>query len=390
MFTAWKFDPKDEHAVLQAQPIPFDPVTRRTSVVKACSSCRVRKLRCNGEKSGCQRCKAQGVECRYSDTGRRRRTGSSCTSTINSKSLDVSDTQETLTNSANVAPSEVSTSLSLSNEESQPPSTPQQERENPGSQEQLDLQHIDQDDLSWLESHPTTIELFADVNMSDNDLVDIDGNPFVDNLSGRDDSPDIVLGLASSSTCMLLQDNFLPTLRPPYELTNDESESMISVSQSNTTCHCLYRVLMVIDKLSVQDDSTVENSVDDLLVLHKEALSNGTAILGCTVCIERVENMLVLAMLIDKLSRLCHRIVHAPIKTPASSLSLGDYMVDSAEEYAVLISSLLGVQLRRLQTMAHRLHQISSRFQSDTLAHRLTVCSGCISRSLDKLRNMGR
>ncbi|KAF1847370.1 uncharacterized protein K460DRAFT_352518 [Cucurbitaria berberidis CBS 394.84] len=110
MFTSWKCDPKDEDVVLAAQEIPFDPVTRRTTGVKACSLCRVKKLRCNGDKSGCQRCKTQGLECNYTDTVRRKRTGDSSATTASPKSMDHSDTQKASSTSTTTSSTAVSTS----------------------------------------------------------------------------------------------------------------------------------------------------------------------------------------------------------------------------------------------------------------------------------------
>lgn len=47
----------------------FDPASGRTLSVRACNHCRVKKLKCTGNRSGCQRCKDLSRTCSYGQQG---------------------------------------------------------------------------------------------------------------------------------------------------------------------------------------------------------------------------------------------------------------------------------------------------------------------------------
>ncbi|KAK3320416.1 hypothetical protein B0T19DRAFT_486949 [Cercophora scortea] len=77
MLGTWRLDTKNEGSVFMRQAI--DPVTARPVVQQACNSCRAKKLRCTGEKTGCSRCKTLVRECVYAQpagkgSGRHKRT----------------------------------------------------------------------------------------------------------------------------------------------------------------------------------------------------------------------------------------------------------------------------------------------------------------------------
>lgn len=218
--------------------------------------------------------------------------------------------------------------------------------------------------------------------------------PNINNSNATADPSDIVMDLSMSilDNSSFLHGSLLPQGSLSDATNNDGEAGPNSHGSLSATCQCLYHVIMVTDKVDLQDDCTGEKSLNTLLVMHKEALCNITNMLSCASCTGRVENVMVLAILMDKLARLSHHVVHATgdLTRPTPTLSLGDYQVDSAEEYATLIRSLLGVQLRRLQTLAQSLHQVSLRFHSDKVTHRLILCGRFFNRSLDALRTFGR
>ncbi|KAI1325883.1 hypothetical protein F5Y16DRAFT_252233 [Xylariaceae sp. FL0255] len=365
---------KTAKAGFSTQARTFDPTTAKTTVHAACVFCRTQKVRCDGEKSGCQRCKGQGRKCKYVEVARQKK----LSHTSSSKDQENTEIQKQSSSSASSMSSLLPNST-LHNEEKQPqqPQHPQQEQEQQQHQQQQQQQH---EDLTWLMSQPPDIGFFADFDMQEDAGSTTDPSSAFLNIS----SPIL------DDTSRLHQVYLPPAM--PLDAAEDQTEYTTKSHGSNAAaCQCLYRIVMVMDQLDSQDDCALEKSLNNMLVLHKEVLSHSTTMLGCMACTMRLENMMIVAMLLNTLARRYQRIVHVPGDStrPSPALSLGDYKVDSTEEYVALVYSLLGVQLRRLQTLAHDLQNISSRFHSETLSCRLTACMGVVSTSLDALRSVG-
>ncbi|KAI2621576.1 hypothetical protein GGS21DRAFT_381193 [Xylaria nigripes] len=356
MFARWKYDPKDNDCGLSAQPLAFDPITAKTTSLKACTLCRAKKLKCNGERSGCQRCKAQGQECAYVDTVRQQRKSNV------SKHREQAETRTSVSSPTSSASSHLlDTQL-------------QQERH---------------DDFSWLMAQPT--DVFAEPDLLEDGSFQCVPWTLAGDIASTTESSDTFVGLSSSLPSKA--SSSYPSLISQSSPSDDEPEfEFKSYGSSSAPCQCLHGVVVVMDKLCVQHECAMEKSPSSLLILHKEAQGNISTMLDCAACTKRVEYILILAILIDKLARLCYRIVHATgdWTRPIPVMSLGAYNVDTAEEYIALVGSLLGVQLRRLQILAQSVHRVSLRFNSETLEHRLTVCGGFVARSLEALRNFGR
>ncbi|KAK5637150.1 hypothetical protein RRF57_012862 [Xylaria bambusicola] len=380
MFATWKYDPKDNDVVLSTQALTFDPVTAKTTGTKACFLCRTKKLRCDGDRNGCQRCKSHGQECKYVDTARQQKKANS---TKNLEHRERSKSSSSMTSLAS--------SSRLPNAEQQQQQPEQQQEQRQECQKQQRKQQ--QDDFSWLLAQPPSIDFFAEHDLMHDSAVQSVPMACLGDVGAIADPSDIDADLSSSllKTYSTLYPNFTLDKSLSIGADNEAEVAFKPHGSSSAPCDCLYRIVIVMDKLGVQDDCAMEESLNNLLILYKEALGNSTTMLDCVICTGRVENMLILAILMDKLARLSYQIVQITENSihPTPILNLGDYKVDSAEEYAALIGSLLGVQLRRLQVLAQSLHQVSSHFHSETLEHRLTVCRGFVARSLDALRNCG-
>ncbi|KAI1505072.1 hypothetical protein F5X99DRAFT_369415 [Biscogniauxia marginata] len=67
MFNSWIFK---ADGALSERKRTFDPGTGKTVCPQACSHCRAKKLKCTGERSGCQRCKALSRACVYIQSAR--------------------------------------------------------------------------------------------------------------------------------------------------------------------------------------------------------------------------------------------------------------------------------------------------------------------------------
>ncbi|KAM3428539.1 hypothetical protein MY4824_008755 [Beauveria thailandica] len=80
MFATWKYD--RDTAEVQNIRLAFDPISARSSQHQACDRCHEKKLKCSGEKDGCDRCISSAHSCVYNRSearcSRRGKRGSRC------------------------------------------------------------------------------------------------------------------------------------------------------------------------------------------------------------------------------------------------------------------------------------------------------------------------
>ncbi|KAM4060727.1 fungal zn(2)-Cys(6) binuclear cluster domain-containing protein [Hirsutella rhossiliensis] len=69
MFGTWKYDPETDE--VQNLRRAYDPITARSSQHQACNRCHEKKLKCSGDKNGCDRCASSGHVCVYNRPGSR-------------------------------------------------------------------------------------------------------------------------------------------------------------------------------------------------------------------------------------------------------------------------------------------------------------------------------
>ncbi|PHH85675.1 hypothetical protein CDD83_95 [Cordyceps sp. RAO-2017] len=69
MFGTWKYDPETDE--VQNLRRAYDPITARSSQHQACNRCHEKKLKCSGDKEGCDRCAKSGHTCVYNRPGSR-------------------------------------------------------------------------------------------------------------------------------------------------------------------------------------------------------------------------------------------------------------------------------------------------------------------------------
>ncbi|KAH6608217.1 hypothetical protein Trco_004530 [Trichoderma cornu-damae] len=70
MFNTFKYDPETKS--VQELRRASDPISARSSQHQACNNCHAKKLKCSGEKSGCERCVAGQLFCEYTRSSSRR------------------------------------------------------------------------------------------------------------------------------------------------------------------------------------------------------------------------------------------------------------------------------------------------------------------------------
>jgi hypothetical protein len=136
------------------------------------------------------------------------------------------------------------------------------------------------------------------------------------------------------------------------------SESTAPGIISQSTCDCSKRIIFLIDELESRLASDAVQELDDLdsaLASHKEALGYGKDLLSCRLCSARHENKILLSLLANKLVMLCDRIVSTYLNAMRSwddscqyKTFFGEYEVDSAMEWDVLLKNLIVLQLSAL------------------------------------------
>ncbi|KAK4108604.1 hypothetical protein N656DRAFT_832267 [Canariomyces notabilis] len=508
MLGTWRLDTKNENSMFMRQAI--DPVTARPVVQQACNSCRAKKLRCTGEKTGCSRCKTLSRPCVYaqpagkgsgrkknktdgkesknsSGAGRDRETlkrrPQSPTATSKGEPQSASGlTAEPLAETSGGDPSAVSGhpmdfTMDLGD--------PTQDLGVGASLASFDLgdgfgkirtggspSSIEQ----WLISSPPELDVVTDLDMDINLWTNsgVDPAAFSVITSPSMMTPPLsTLGLSTSAAKDSMRssptDDNSPASRSSAPtpkgdgilLTNGKATTppnkfgggLLNSNSSPTTslqdhpCQCLQRVVFLIDELETVQD-TAAAQLDAGLASHREALRYGEAMMLCGHCTSRPENMTILTFLTDRLAGLCERIVNgyfdllpspgtagaAPTgRRPNNSLSadttggcgtsaggggggggaggnggcgageggerqgsgsgrwgvfFGDYEVDSANEWELLVRNLIVLQLKALSGLMGRVKEVSGLMQCDTPWRKAVGTEKRIAMLLDRLNAM--
>ncbi|KAI0533244.1 hypothetical protein GGR58DRAFT_506571 [Xylaria digitata] len=203
-----------------------------------------------------------------------------------------------------------------------------------------------------------------------------------------------------------------------------ESVNEKNVSDSNT-CQCLHRVVILVDEIESIVDRNGLESLDGALAAHKEALGCGFKMLDCLTCTSRVENMIILTLMVDKLVRMCgyiseacctglrvggsecktgsgkaleatpllslqnhtstndHGLDYRELSQPANSTTRV-YSIDSPNEYLFMVAGILRFQLQELFNLTRQLREVSVPLASDTMSRRLAACNEAVKEMLRK------
>ncbi|GAW16150.1 hypothetical protein ANO14919_055730 [Xylariales sp. No.14919] len=411
MLQTWRLNAKDQNETHQRQA--FDPETARPIVQQACNSCRVKKLRCSGEKTGCFRCQTLSQDCVYAQNTTR----GSARSRKNKESISKAS-DDTRRSSISTTPSLVS---------SAPTPTTEAKPVSPRPEPFTSVPSAPSSELHWAQVRPGT-------NLDDAASLEIDMMPFEsrDYLQMQDMSTVQMTGLEtyqSGDTFLLswpepTQDSHLAHTKMPWEgaalplsipsfggwepgihgydetpLTpttgNPLSESIIAdiqttplplppqtvanglddchwlQSQTPEPCQCFQRVVFLLEEI---DSEALDTNVKELgpwLSRHKEALRYSEALLTCPLCQAKPEHMTILAFLTDRLIAICDNVVTAYLQTleggSSSSnhstmghrdgawlVSVGNFEIDSPHEWSALVRTMLVMQLRGLDALMAR------------------------------------
>lgn len=345
MFTTWRTS-KDDSVVYSAQGDSFDLINSRTNCPKACERCRDKKVKCSGELSGCQHCRARGHDCRYVNSAKKQKVSRA------SDGFDPTESRASATTSTR------STSLLSADE-----------REG-----QLQYNQLGEDGSSSMDDLlarlPKPFEKFTWTMATPLDM-----------------SMNLPLSVSCDDDAMYQDDSHASSVVVVNTATRGSGAGSIPPETPPADCQCLYGVMMMMDRLPGQHGEMVQDGTPtSLLILQKEALGLGRNMTVCLSCTGRVENVMALAILLDKLARLSHLVVLATNRTiyplPTITLSPGDYHLDT-EEYVALVRTLVRMQLVRLQALLKGLQDIS--LKSEALSRRLATCVELVAASLGVL-----
>ncbi|KAI0109100.1 hypothetical protein GGR51DRAFT_512749 [Nemania sp. FL0031] len=398
MLQTWRLNSKEQNVAYQR--LAFDPETSRPIVQQACNSCRVKKLRCSGEKTGCSRCRTLSRECVYAQhatrgSGRARKKSTS----------KINDTRQS---SISTNPPSAPPPPTVKNEiEPVPPSAssvpihdvanPEEHAvpvSDPGTMISLDanmmpceqleyslMQNMPMMDLpdlgtcqngdGWVFSLP---DFMQDSRLSFVELSE-EGVPLP--LSSR---PGAELGMHSYDETPLTPatGNPAPGLiitdiqTTPLSLTPDTAPGQHGLDNCHwvhspipESCRCLQRVVFLLEEIDSEADDTDVKDLGSWLSRHKEALRCSEALLMCPCCQAKPENMTILTFLTDRLIAMCDEIISAYLLTLAGNTNLnlsgskdgawlvwvGNLEIDSLHEWSALVSTMIAMQLRGLDTL---------------------------------------
>ncbi|KAI3324789.1 hypothetical protein HD806DRAFT_543399 [Xylariaceae sp. AK1471] len=333
MLQTWRLNSKNENETHQQQV--FDPETAKPVVQQACNSCRIKKLRCSGEKSGCARCQNLLQSCVYARNGARRK----------SKSKDsTSKIDDDAHSSSRPASISLTTSIPTSTTETWPsssrpgPSTsvsnapnaelyvasvqPGNNATNPASFEfdtmpfepqdywsiqgvstaQMTGQGADTWPLSWSDSaqenHLTPAKVPWEGDTMNPSAVPL-SLPSVErwdyNIMGHNEMPPT----PTSRQAAFSSDIHATGLSPGSQVIAGGRHW--PHSQTREPCQCVQLVTFILEELDCGSVDTNSMELGPWLLRHKEALRYGKALLSCPLCHTKPEHIAVLTFLTDRL-----------------------------------------------------------------------------------------
>ncbi|KAL6719835.1 hypothetical protein ACLMJK_001756 [Lecanora helva] len=191
-------------------------------------------------------------------------------------------------------------------------------------------------------------------------------------------SNEMLSDVPSYSSMSLLPDHLLPSEQGSDASENVNLDSNFSVTGSDlasstvakSSCDCLstmFGLTMELEHKSLMADTA---SLDNKLASQKDFLNRCNAILKCEFCRTRPEYLLLLGMFIQNLTNFCEATVNNYLEgvwsqsdwysTPQSgsdlsnveaTAQLGQYEVDSQQEWNTLMKVLIILQLQSIETL---------------------------------------
>ncbi|KAK2767555.1 hypothetical protein FQN54_003713 [Arachnomyces sp. PD_36] len=265
----------------------------------ACQRCRAKKVKCDGSKEGCRRCRSMGKSCTYAPGGRGI-TGQVRKHRANSKlaeytiNFPVEPQQE--------APSRSSaTSSSKTTGDVEYPSNANPITTSMGTPPDSLLSELFSDSLNNMDFDSSVLTSHFSLEPSNKDT-----DPMLTHfaLFPASREPPSTMPTSSSpeansyfssgqqllSPCtMALTSPFAPTTPP--------------------SCQCLEAVVTSLDRFDSSSCSASRAELDSIIAFQKHALASFKAMLSCTQCTLRRENIILLVFMSEKIAVSCDKVV---------------------------------------------------------------------------------
>ncbi|KAJ3580030.1 hypothetical protein NPX13_g536 [Xylaria arbuscula] len=439
MLQTWRLNSKDQNETHQRQA--FDPETARPIVQQACNSCRVKKLRCSGQKTGCFRCQTLSQECVYAQNSTR---GSARAR----KSKESSSKGDTGSRRPSATPSLVSSASTPRNEAKS--KSPRQEPFNPapnaqGSelhwaptkpgndqrnttplevdmmafepQDYLQIQGMSstqtnnteqyQNSDSWFFSWPDPVQEghFAPAKAPwEGNVLPLSIPTFggwEPGVHGYDETPITPTTRNPISEPGIPEIQTSPFSMPPQLAPSQHGQDHREWLQYQTRepCQCLQRVVFLLEELDSEALGINLKELGPWLSRHKEALRCSEALLTCSLCQAKPEHMTILAFLTDRLIAMCDNVVSVYLQSMEGGSSsqvmgykdgawlvlVGNFEIDSLQEWSALVRTMLIMQLRDLDTFMVRFKDLSQAIGGDGVRRKTDSTQSRISTLLGKL-----
>ncbi|KAK7180882.1 nmrA-like family protein [Paraphaeosphaeria sporulosa] len=368
----------------------------------ACYECRVKKLKCSGDKGGCAGCLSNKLECTYNPP---RRVYNSATR----RSRRRSQAQSLGTYSMHTRPPSA---------RSRDPSTPRLSTSSSTTSIELDL-----DRLSWPKHTfpaPETTENFLDafwkqISASSEDRLREGASPLFPTTDAGHDlldpaefspSEEILHSNSNDALTALSSDLFgdpslsLAFSNPGHPHTDASSMLMQPASELDTisgaktqgtalsnasggSCRCMTDALTILDELEARKMETspyVTHTVSGILSANKSALWQCDRVIECPTCPYRPGCVLLLILICRNLVFQFQQLISAELSSqgrqsppisPSDSRTdaLGQYSIDTSEEQLQVLYALAMVRGKSLSRFLGRLKSLVC-FQSGATSHR--------------------
>lgn len=406
-----------------------DPDSGRKLILRACNHCRAKKLKCTGDPSGCQRCRDLLRTCHYDlgGIGRRHKLRSRIFENKNStlyerdphhgqRLFSLRADVETVTTPTDVDGRSTTGYIKL------PGQQPGYTNQGPSqAQPSLDVQSQAPYCVTELSHSSSATGVSAEGWDAGNESI---APPYHsdDFLAAGGNTPSFPLDLVALENLHCEVQQFA-TQHPPMstketlpvnnnslevtaevqglgqrqEILAEAPHGSILVSnppmRAFAPCLCLRRVILIMDEVeeilgeaaASTDTSASGYKFDIILATHREALRHAKTTLGCKDCAKSIETMIILTFLVEKLARICHRMVAGlgekdpPDGSNIQPCGFGSYEVESGEEFRAVVSKLVELQLCGIRRLVKQLVGTSQRMDSGTMARRLAVTDELVS-----------
>ncbi|RAH68888.1 Zn(II)2Cys6 transcription factor domain-containing protein [Aspergillus aculeatinus CBS 121060] len=351
----------------------------------ACDNCRVKKIRCSGQKAGCSRCKTHSLPCRYTHApawkckkkpafnSRRIIQTNEDENALEFSTAPGQSLPPVATITAVMQPGSLTTEplLRMPGENHlEPDRRMQQDSGNSNAVVDTTLEEIStwSSCLDWSPAREGTCMSESNFLIADNPLLCSDplipgtSYPVPENTAQRQlPLPPLADGLSPPG--------FLPTPRFNSTHHNRSSSNTSEIAvEEQSSCFCVNSAVLLLDELQApycDGGGSGVQSLDCILLTYREVLILSKRMINCDTCRGKSENMMVLTMVLERLVILCGEVIDAFIARQEANVNqpqrliLGEYQIEEGD-YEVMMGMLVTRRLSVLQFLLTRMKTISA------------------------------